>query len=149
MSALGHKRTFAVQNVMSALPPKADRRLCVAALRQRGPIRRRVTQPPLSLAAMIARQALVALLQPRLEIVGGDGAIDEADTKFARHGHARSSVEESGGSNHYAVTTDVKRVRYRVGSAGAANAPAAFEFWSHLRIRSFVGRMPRNKKPGI
>ena len=24
MSALGHKRTFAVQNVMSALPPKAD-----------------------------------------------------------------------------------------------------------------------------
>jgi len=26
MSALGHKRTFAVQNVMSALPPKADTR---------------------------------------------------------------------------------------------------------------------------
>ena len=24
MSALGHKRTFAVQNGMSALPPKAD-----------------------------------------------------------------------------------------------------------------------------
>jgi hypothetical protein len=24
MSALGHKRTFAVQYVMSALPPKAD-----------------------------------------------------------------------------------------------------------------------------
>jgi hypothetical protein len=24
MSALGHKRTFAVQNAMSALPPKAD-----------------------------------------------------------------------------------------------------------------------------
>ena len=24
MSAMGHKRTFAVQNVMSALPPKAD-----------------------------------------------------------------------------------------------------------------------------
>ena len=24
MSALGHKRTFALQNVMSALPPKAD-----------------------------------------------------------------------------------------------------------------------------
>jgi hypothetical protein len=24
MSALGHKQTFAVQNVMSALPPKAD-----------------------------------------------------------------------------------------------------------------------------
>ena len=24
MSALGHKRTFAVQNVMSALTPKAD-----------------------------------------------------------------------------------------------------------------------------
>ena len=24
MSALGHKRTFAVQNDMSALPPKAD-----------------------------------------------------------------------------------------------------------------------------
>jgi len=24
MSALGHKRTFAAQNVMSALPPKAD-----------------------------------------------------------------------------------------------------------------------------
>ena len=24
MSALGHKRTCAVQNVMSALPPKAD-----------------------------------------------------------------------------------------------------------------------------
>ena len=24
MSALGHKRTFAVQKVMSALPPKAD-----------------------------------------------------------------------------------------------------------------------------
>jgi hypothetical protein len=26
MSALGHKRTYAVQNVMSALPPKADMR---------------------------------------------------------------------------------------------------------------------------
>ena len=24
MSALGHKRTFAVQNAMSAVPPKAD-----------------------------------------------------------------------------------------------------------------------------
>jgi hypothetical protein len=24
MSALGHKRTFALQNAMSALPPKAD-----------------------------------------------------------------------------------------------------------------------------
>ena len=24
MSALGHKRTFAMQNAMSALPPKAD-----------------------------------------------------------------------------------------------------------------------------
>ena len=24
MSALGHKQTFALQNVMSALPPKAD-----------------------------------------------------------------------------------------------------------------------------
>jgi hypothetical protein len=29
MSALGQKRTFAVQNVMSALPPKAD--MCGAA----------------------------------------------------------------------------------------------------------------------
>jgi hypothetical protein len=30
MSALGHKRTFAVQNGMSALPPKADinRHIC-------------------------------------------------------------------------------------------------------------------------
>ena len=28
MSALGHKRTFAVQKVMSALPPKAD--ICLA-----------------------------------------------------------------------------------------------------------------------
>ena len=27
MSALGQKQTFAVQNVMSALPPKADIRL--------------------------------------------------------------------------------------------------------------------------
>ena len=31
MSALGHKRTFAVQNVMSALPPKAD--MCSATRR--------------------------------------------------------------------------------------------------------------------
>ena len=31
MSALGHKRTFALQNVMSALPPKAD--MCSATLR--------------------------------------------------------------------------------------------------------------------
>ena len=28
MSAMGHKRTFAVQNGMSALPPKAD--MCTA-----------------------------------------------------------------------------------------------------------------------
>jgi hypothetical protein len=28
MSALGQKQTFAVQNVMSALPPKAD--MCIA-----------------------------------------------------------------------------------------------------------------------
>jgi hypothetical protein len=28
MSALGQKQTFAVQNVMSALPPKADIRQC-------------------------------------------------------------------------------------------------------------------------
>jgi hypothetical protein len=28
MSALGHKRTFAVQKGMSALPPKADIRPC-------------------------------------------------------------------------------------------------------------------------
>ena len=31
MSALGHKRTFAVQNGMSALPPKAD--MCSATRR--------------------------------------------------------------------------------------------------------------------
>ena len=31
MSALGHKQTFAVQNVMSALPPKAD--MCSAQAR--------------------------------------------------------------------------------------------------------------------
>src|SRR5262245_25240221 len=33
MSALGHKQTFAVQNVMSALPPKAD--MCVALVHVR------------------------------------------------------------------------------------------------------------------
>jgi len=37
MSALGHKRTFAVQNCMSALPPKAD--ICSAVAHVRfGPI---------------------------------------------------------------------------------------------------------------
>ena len=33
MSALGHKQTFAVQNVMSALPPKADIRSALAHVR--------------------------------------------------------------------------------------------------------------------
>jgi len=44
MPALGHKRTFAVQNRMSALPPKAD--MCGAASDVRGPkanIRREAT----------------------------------------------------------------------------------------------------------
>jgi hypothetical protein len=34
MSALGQKQTFAVQNGMSALPPKADIARCGAALRR-------------------------------------------------------------------------------------------------------------------
>ena len=33
MSALGHKRTFAVQNGMSALPPKADTPCCESDVR--------------------------------------------------------------------------------------------------------------------
>ena len=38
MSALGHKRTFAVQNGMSALPPKADICECLAIERERGSV---------------------------------------------------------------------------------------------------------------
>ena len=51
---------------------------------------------------MIARQPLVALLQPHLETFGGEGAIDDA---VARHmtlafcGHARSSVRKLGGDH--------------------------------------------------
>jgi hypothetical protein len=55
MSALGHKRTCAVQKGMSALPPKAGGRLCVAALRQCASQSGRVAEPAFSLAAMIAR----------------------------------------------------------------------------------------------
>jgi hypothetical protein len=33
MSALGHKRTFAVQKGMSAIPPKADMRSALAHVR--------------------------------------------------------------------------------------------------------------------
>jgi hypothetical protein len=38
MSALGHKRTFAVQKGMSALPPKADICECLAIERERGSV---------------------------------------------------------------------------------------------------------------
>ena len=42
MSALGHKRTYAVQKGMSALPPKAD--LIASPVLQRRPTRRLITK---------------------------------------------------------------------------------------------------------
>ena len=66
MSALGHKQTFAVQNVMSALPPKAD----ICSAQSRCPLcansGHSAIQAVTSSAARMRRLLVIVLLdQPR------------------------------------------------------------------------------------
>jgi hypothetical protein len=86
MSALGHKRTFAPQNVMSALPPKAD--MCGATGDVRfGPkadIERTKNIPLATISRYRMQRAVDVALFPSLRKTkahDSDGHDDEPDHK--------------------------------------------------------------------
>jgi hypothetical protein len=82
MSALGHKRTFAVQNGMSALPPKADINRYDFGFLFRFVLKSQLSNASFAASSALARVAAAPRLCRRAGSIGPSGAHGQCPLYF-------------------------------------------------------------------